>query len=177
MQHTGNGAEGLVFALVEPALAVKVPEQLIGSVNQMDYHFVEAIDGDSRMEADGPGEYGSRPRRIRVVLAISLAIAPFVAALIRYTKTGSDGRYFWVAVAAFLGALMVMLIGRAGTQRKDVVLRLSGVAFLVSTLLAVLAARLVGASAAFGIWAIAIVYALFTTAGQALYALSRPRQS
>jgi peptidoglycan/LPS O-acetylase OafA/YrhL len=117
-----------------------------------------------------------RLRPIRVVLAAALALAPFVAALIRFTQTGTDVRYFWVALAAFLGALMVMLIGRAGTQRQGVVLRLSAIAFLVSTLLAVLAARLLGASAAFGILAVAIVFALFTTAGQAMYALSRPRQ-
>ena len=117
-----------------------------------------------------------RLRPIRVVLAAALALAPFVAALIRFTQTGTDVRYFWVALAAFLGALMVMLIGRAGTQRQGVVLRLSAIAFLVSTLLAVLAARLLGASAAFGIWAVAIVFALFSTAGQVLYSLSRPRQ-
>jgi hypothetical protein len=119
----------------------------------------------------------NRSRPIRIVLAVALALAPFGAALIRFTQTGTDVRYFWVALAAFLGALMVMLIGKGGTQRKDVVLRLSAVAFVVSTLLAVLAARLLGATAAFGIWAVAIVFALFTTAGQAMYALSRPRQS
>jgi hypothetical protein len=118
-----------------------------------------------------------RLRPIRVVLAAVLALAPFGAALIRFTQTGTDVRYFWVALAAFLGALTVMLIGKARTRTKDVVLRLSGIAFLVSTLLAVLAARLLGASAAFGIWAVAIVFALFSTAGQALYSLSRPRQS
>jgi hypothetical protein len=114
---------------------------------------------------------------LRLVFAVALAIAPFVAALIRFTNTGSDTRYFWVALAAFLGALAVMLIGRASIQRKNVVLRLSLVAFAVSTLLAVLASRLAGANAAFGIWAVAIVYALFTIAGQALYSLSRPRRS
>lgn len=129
------------------------------------------------MEANGPGTFADRSRLMRVVVADALAIAPFVAALIRFTKTGNDARYFWVALAAFLGALAVMLIGRASKQRKNVVLRLSVVAFAVSTLLAVLASRLVGANAVFGIWAIAIVYALFTTAGQALHALSRPRQS
>lgn len=114
---------------------------------------------------------------LRLVIAVALALAPFVAALIRFTQTGTDVRYFWVALAAFLGALMVMLIGRAGTQRKNVVFRLAAIAFLVSTLLAVLAARLAGATSALGIWLVAIVYALFTTAGQVLYSLSRPRQS
>jgi hypothetical protein len=51
------------------------------------------------------------------------------------------------------------------------------VAFFVSTLLAVLAARLLGARAWFGIWAVAIVFALFFTASQVQYALSRPRES
>jgi peptidoglycan/LPS O-acetylase OafA/YrhL len=120
---------------------------------------------------------GAGSRWIRRLLAVALAIAPFVAALIRFTQTGKDVRYFWVALAAFLGALGVMLIGKAGSQRKAIVLRLSAIAFLVSTLLAVLAARLLGASAAFGIWAVAIVFALFSTAGQTLYSLSRPRQS
>jgi peptidoglycan/LPS O-acetylase OafA/YrhL len=141
----------------------------------MDYHFVEAILGDLRMEANGPGTFEDRPRSIYIVLAIALALAPFGAALIRFTQTGTDARYFWVALAAFLGALGVMLIGKAGTQRKGIVLRLSGVAFLVSTLLAVLAARLLGASATFGIVAVAIVFALFFTASQVLYTLSRPR--
>jgi hypothetical protein len=113
----------------------------------------------------------------RKVIAVALALAPFGVGLIRLIRTGNDARYFWVALAAFLGVLVVMLIGKAGTQRKKVVLRLSIVAFAVSTLLAVLAARLLGARAAFGIWAVAIVIALFSTAGQVLYSLSRPRQS
>jgi hypothetical protein len=143
----------------------------------MNYHFVEAIGGDLRMEANVPGTFENRSRPIRIVLAIALALAPFVAALIRFIQTGKDVRYFWIALAAFLGALMVMLIGKAAMQMKKVVLRLAAIAFLVSTLLAVLAARLLGATAAFGIWAVAIVMALFSTAGQTLYSLSRPRQS
>ena len=118
-----------------------------------------------------------RSRRIRLVLAVAFAAAPFGAGLIRFIQTGSDVRYFWVALAAFLGALVVMLIGGDGTQPRNVVRRLSIVAFFVSTLLAVLAARLLGARAMFGIWAVAIVFALFFTASQVLYALSRPRES
>jgi hypothetical protein len=118
-----------------------------------------------------------RSRPFRIVLAVALALAPFGAAMIRRIQTGNDLRYFWVALAGFLGALTVMLIGKARTQRKGVVLRLSAIAFLVSTLLAVLAARLLGATAAFGIWAVAIVMALFSTASQVVYSLSRPRQS
>jgi len=129
------------------------------------------------MEANGPGKLEDRRRPIRVILAVLLALAPFGAALIRFTQTRTDVRYFWVALASFLGALIVMSIGKASMQRKNVVLRLSAIAFLVSTLLAVLAARLLGASAMFGIVAVAVVFALFTTAGQVLYSLSRPRQS
>jgi hypothetical protein len=129
------------------------------------------------MEAYGPGTSKDRSRWIRLVLAVAFAAAPFGAGLIRFIQTGSDVRYFWVAFAAFLGALVVMLIGRASTQPRKVVRRLSIIAFFVSTLLAVLAARMLGARAMFGIWAVAIVFALFFTASQLLYAHSRPRES
>jgi len=51
--------------------------------------------------------------------------------------------------------------------------RLSLLTFAVSTIAAVSVARLLGARAVFGIWAVAIVFALFFTASQALYTLSR----
>jgi hypothetical protein len=49
-----------------------VAKQLVRSVDQMDYHFVEAIGGDLRMEANGHGKSEDRPRPIRVVLAVLL---------------------------------------------------------------------------------------------------------
>jgi hypothetical protein len=102
--------------------------------------------------------------------AVVFAAAPFVTALMRVRRTGYDWRYVWVALAAFAGAIAVMWIGKASRQTSAVVKRLAIVAFLVSTLLAVLMARLLGARAGAGIAAVGIVYAIFFTTSTVLYA-------
>jgi O-antigen/teichoic acid export membrane protein len=110
--------------------------------------------------------------------AVVFAAAPFVTALMRVRRTGYDWRYVWVALAAFLGAAAVMWIGKAPRQTRTVVNRLAVVSFLVSTLLAVLMARLLGARAGIGIALVAIVYAVFFTTGAVLYAFwKRGRQT
>ncbi len=38
LQDADHGAEGRVRALVEPALSVEVPEQLVGAVDEVDDH-------------------------------------------------------------------------------------------------------------------------------------------
>jgi hypothetical protein len=43
VQHSGDGTKGFVFALVESALAIEVAKQLVGSVDYVDYHFVEIL--------------------------------------------------------------------------------------------------------------------------------------
>ena len=42
VQHAGHGAEGRILALVEAAKAVEVAEQLVGAVDEMDDHAVNA---------------------------------------------------------------------------------------------------------------------------------------
>ena len=117
----------------------------------------------------------SRSRNLMLLAAIVLAAGPFVAAGIRVVQRRNDFRYLWVALAAFVGATAVMSIGRAGGQLPRLMSRLSAIAFLASTLLAVLMARLLGARALIGIIMVAIVYALFFTGSQMLYTLSRQR--
>jgi hypothetical protein len=115
------------------------------------------------------------PRRVNAafVLAVLLAAAPFVVAVIRVIRTGYDVRYFWVALAAFVGAALVMGIGRAGGQWRYSRFPLSAITFIVSTLAAVVVERLLGASAVFGVWAVATVFAAFFTASQVLFSQSR----
>src|SRR5437764_13962040 len=43
VQYARDGAEGFVLALVPAALAVEVAEQLIRSVDQVDYHLPEMV--------------------------------------------------------------------------------------------------------------------------------------
>jgi O-antigen/teichoic acid export membrane protein len=105
--------------------------------------------------------------------AAVFAAAPFLTALLRVSGTGYDWRYVWVALAAFIGAIAVMWIGRGTRHGRTVATRLAVVAFLVSTLLAVLMARLLGARAGVGIAAVGIVYAIFFTTSTILYALWR----
>jgi len=118
-----------------------------------------------------------RAREPRIVfLAIVLAGVPFVFALIRAFQTGTDFRYLWMAFAALIAAASVIAIGRAHDQRPNVVLALSGVAFVTATLVTVLMGRLLGARSAMGIGVVSVAFALFSAAGQALYALSRRRE-
>lgn len=109
--------------------------------------------------------------------AILLAAAPFGVAVIRVLRTGNDLRYFWVALAAFVGAGLAMSIGRARGDAGVTLFRLCVLTLAVSTIAAVSVARLLGARAVFGIWAVAIVFALFFTASQALYTVSRTSRS
>lgn len=108
-------------------------------------------------------------------LSILLAAVPFVFALIRAIQTGTDFRYLWMAIAAFIGAALVMVIGKARDQTRNVVLQLSAIAFLTSTLVAGLMGRLLGARSITGILLVCVGFGLFSAAGQSLYALSRPR--
>lgn len=110
------------------------------------------------------------------ILSILLAAVPFAFALIRAFQTGTDFRYLWMAIAALIGAGLVMVIGKAREGRRNVVLALSAVAFLTSTLLTVFMGRMFGARSATGIWVVAVAFGLFSATGQSLYALSRPRE-
>lgn len=109
-------------------------------------------------------------------LSILLAAVPFVFALIRAFQTGTDFRYLWMAIAAFIGATLVMVIGKARDQTRNVVLQLSAIAFLTSTLVAGLTGRILGARSITGILVVCVAFGLFSAAGQSLYALSRPRE-
>jgi len=110
------------------------------------------------------------------ILSILLAAVPFAFALICAFQTGTDFRYLWMAIAALIGAAVVMVIGKAREGRQNVVLALSAVAFLTSTLVTVFVGRLLGARSATGIWVVAVAFGLFSATGQLLYALSRPRE-
>jgi hypothetical protein len=43
VQHSGNRAKGFVLAFIPAALAVEVSEQLVRSVDQVDYHCREMV--------------------------------------------------------------------------------------------------------------------------------------
>lgn len=116
----------------------------------------------------------SRQRRI-FILAFALGMAPPGFALIRAVNAPGDFRMLWMALTSFLGASLVMAIGKASGRRAGVVLALSATALVVAMLLAGWTAVGLGATASFGIWAVSFVLSFCWAASYALAALSRPR--
>jgi hypothetical protein len=92
-------------------------------------------------------------------LAILFRVAPFAFGLLRATQA-SDYRMLWMALASLLGAALVGLMARRHGRDSKEILAIAAVVLAVSTLLAGLTARLLGATAAAGIWAVAIVFGL-----------------
>ena|ERR1700681_2652499 len=101
------------------------------------------------------------------------AAAPFGAGLVRAFQTGHDMRLLGMALASFVGAMAVVPIGKRDAQRPSALFTRAPAAFLIATLLAAMAARLFGASAAPGIWAVASVFGLCSAVGRTLSMISR----
>ena len=92
----------------------------------------------------------SQARRIHA-LSMFFAAVPFAFALIRYGQTGSDLRYLWVALASWLGATLVMVVGKAPGRILTVKVALSAGAFVMAMLFALLAVVLLGTTVELGI--------------------------
>ena len=88
--------------------------------------------------------------RAASVFSVVAAMVPFMFALIRAVTTGSDIRYFWMALAAALGAVVVSVTaGRGRTSAR--VFGPAVTALLLATLLAGLTGYMLGARASVGI--------------------------
>ena len=108
-------------------------------------------------------------------LSIVLAATPIGFALIRAITTGHDWRYLWVALAALLGAAVVMAVGRdyRGQLRANVLLSL--VALVLSTMLAMVAALSIGTRFGPGLLIVTVSFGLCSAASCLLYLLARRR--
>ena len=107
-----------------------------------------------------------------VALSILFAAAPFGFALIRAIRTGYDLRYLWVALASLLGAAVVMLIGKEYIGGLHAGAALAAASFLTSTVLAVLAALLLGTTLGPGMVVVASAFGFCCAAGCLLFAHS-----
>jgi Na+/H+-dicarboxylate symporter len=112
--------------------------------------------------------------RAKYILAILFAAAPFAFGIIRRVQTGHDFRLLWMAVASFIGALIVMVIRNARSQKAISVFALSVMTFVISALLAAATGFMLGSTAGPGTWMVAVVLALCWAASCAFYNLSRP---
>jgi hypothetical protein len=87
-------------------------------------------------------------------LGVVFAILPFLLGLMRL-RTANDPRLIWMALAGFLGALAAIAL----TERtqSDTLMLISARPFIAATVFAAIAAYLLGARAAAGVWGMATV--------------------
>jgi len=93
-------------------------------------------------------------------LAVLFAAAPFVFGLIRLVTAG-DYRMLAMAAVAFIGVTAVRMI------RREIAPSTAAI-FFVATVLAATVAYVMGARAAFGVWAVAIVFGFCYAASNTL---------
>jgi hypothetical protein len=108
-------------------------------------------------------------------LSLFFAATPIAFALIRAFSTGYDLRYMWMAFASFLGAAVVMAVGRSRNQKPIGGPALSVLVLVIATALAGFAAFLLGAKSVVAAGIVAFAFGFCWAASYALYALSRPR--
>ena len=116
-------------------------------------------------------KHSDRDWRIQGI-SIMCAAVPFAFAAVRAIRTGYDVRYFWVALASSLGASAVMVVGKANSPRPNSAAALPAGVFVIATLFAVLAARLLGTRVGPGSLVVGSAFGCCYAASCALYVLS-----
>jgi hypothetical protein len=109
------------------------------------------------------------------VLSILFGTIPFAFGLIRAVSTGYDLRYLWLAFASSLGAAGVIAVGKSRGRKPIGMLALSALVLVIATLLAGIAAFLLGAKSVAAAGIVAFAFGFCWAASYALYVLSRPR--
>lgn len=109
-----------------------------------------------------------------ISLSLFVAAVPFAFAVIRAARTGYDLRYFWVALASLLGALATIAVGRSHARTRIAFVALSAGVFAIATLVAVLAAALMGTILGLGIIVVAAAFGFCFAVGALLHMLARP---
>lgn len=127
------------------------------------------------MDHKTPAMKRSPRERLIYFLSILFAATPFAFALLRAFRTGNDFRFLWMAFASFLGAAAVVAAGKSRSRKPKGVLALSTLTLIIATLVAGLAAFLLGARSFAGAGIVAFAFGLCWAASYALNALSRPR--
>jgi len=112
---------------------------------------------------------------MRQALSFVFAAIPFAFALIRAIKTGTDFRYLWMAVAAFVAAAAFVAIERARSRQRDVTTSMPLGVFLVVALVAALTGYLLGARSSVGVWVVSVGFAFCWALSYMVYPFSRPR--
>jgi hypothetical protein len=112
-----------------------------------------------------------------LLVAVLLAAVPVTFGFVRAINTGDDYRYLWLAAAAILGSLVVMLpvYGASGAARVSLGRAAGAVA--AGAACAAAAATLLGATAGPGVAIVAVAFGLCTGTSAVLLTLARRRRA
>jgi hypothetical protein len=105
--------------------------------------------------------------------ALACAAVPFAFALIRAVQTGTDFRYFWVALGGLCGAAATMAVARRYDHTSKAAVALPAAVFATATLLAVLAALSIGTSLGPGILVVGAGFGFCLAASSLFLQLAR----
>jgi hypothetical protein len=101
-------------------------------------------------------------RRLYLIACVILGALPVTFALIRAITTGNDFRYIWLAGAALIGSMAVMLIGRNQSRRTQVSVGRGLGAVIAGAAGAIAAALLQGGRAGPGVAIVGISFGVCT---------------
>jgi len=105
------------------------------------------------------------------IFSLLFAAAPFGAGLIRAIQTGSDLRLLWMAIGAFVGGIVAIMIARS--RGPTSLFSQAATAFILSGALTAATGYLLGARTGPGVAMIAIVFGLCWGASAVLVSRSR----
>lgn len=111
-----------------------------------------------------------------LIVGLLLIAAPFAFGLLRALETGTDWRYLWVAISAFVASSVVIAIGKSQSKTSTVTVGVAVTALLTATVAAVLGAKFLANTQSAAAWIVAFAFAFCTTVGVVLYLVSKPRR-
>ena len=115
--------------------------------------------------------------QLSLLVAVLLAAAPVIFGLVRAINTGDDFRYLWLAAAAILGSLVVMVPGYGASGPARVSPGRAASAVAAGAACAAAAAISLGATAGPGVAIVAVGFGLCTGTSAVLLTLARRRRT
>ena len=115
--------------------------------------------------------------QLSLLIAALLAATPVIFGLVRAINTGDDFRYLWLAAAAILGSLVVMVPGYGASGPARVSPGRAASAVAAGAACAAAAAISLGATAGPGVAIVAVAFGLCTGTSAVLLTLARRRRT
>jgi hypothetical protein len=119
----------------------------------------------------------SRRYQLLLLCAALLGTTPVIFGFVRAINTGDDFRYLWLAAAAILGSLVVMVTGNGAAGPARVSPGRAAGAVAAGAACAAAAAILLGATAGPGVAIVAVAFGLCTGTSAVLLTLARRRRT